>query len=396
MKEVKNIALIVHGTERWIAGVIYFEHLVSALHHSHPEIKINLLIGPRGDLKYLSKVTLNAISGYHYYSFYKTMPLWKKALSVVWCFFRNRPVQSIERIIEDTQTSFVYPNNYFLEFDIPSAAWIPDFQHKLYPEYFKGKQLVVREKLIKKLIHGSKNLVVSSNDALKHMETFYSGRKERTYVLPFSCYIEKSILQADAGNYVKKYELPDKYLIFSSQLWKHKNHLNLLKALKIVIDQGQKGVFLVLTGKMTDLRDTGYSEVISNFIKDNDLSVHVKILGLIPRFDQLQLLRYSACIIQPSYFEGWSAMIEDARSLGKKILVSDIPVHREQNPADSHFFNPSKPEELASLITTLWPQLSGGSDPESEKLAFEENGRMVKGFGEHFLEIAAMCANGNS
>ncbi len=44
----------------------------------------------------------------------------------------------------------------------------------------------------------------------------------------------------------------------------------------------------------------------------------------------MALLRGAAAVLQPSRFEGWSTIIEDAKSLGKPIVASDIAVHREQ------------------------------------------------------------------
>jgi hypothetical protein len=37
-------------------------------------------------------------------------------------------------------------------------------------------------------------------------------------------------------------------------------------------------------------------------------------------------------------FEGWSTVIEDARGFGRPLIVSDIPVDREQADSDTIFF----------------------------------------------------------
>lgn len=44
------------------------------------------------------------------------------------------------------------------------------------------------------------------------------------------------------------------------------------------------------------------------------------------------LMKHAIAIINPSLFEGGSTTVEEAKSLLKVIILSGIPVHREQNP----------------------------------------------------------------
>ena len=46
-------------------------------------------------------------------------------------------------------------------------------------------------------------------------------------------------------------------------------------------------------------------------------------------------------LINPSKSEGWSSTVEQAKSMGKLVLLSNLPVHKEQNPSRSFFFNPN-------------------------------------------------------
>jgi hypothetical protein len=59
---------------------------------------------------------------------------------------------------------------------------------------------------------------------------------------------------------------------------------------------------------------------------------------------------HSIAIINPSYFEGWSTTVEEAKILDLKILLSDISVHREQNPEKAEYFSPDDPQKLADLL----------------------------------------------
>ena len=49
---------------------------------------------------------------------------------------------------------------------------------------------------------------------------------------------------------------------------------------------------------------------------------------------------HSVAVIQPSKFEGRSSTVEQAKSMGKKILLSNIGIHKEQNPLRGKYFHP--------------------------------------------------------
>jgi glycosyltransferase involved in cell wall biosynthesis len=74
------------------------------------------------------------------------------------------------------------------------------------------------------------------------------------------------------------------------------------------------------------------------------------VLGFIDRTEQLVIMKNSEYVIQPSLFEGWGTVVEDAKVLDKTILLSDIPVHREQMNEKCILFDPYDPVELAELI----------------------------------------------
>ena len=82
-------------------------------------------------------------------------------------------------------------------------------------------------------------------------------------------------------------------------------------------------------------------------------------MGVIPREHQLGLMKHSLAVIQPSKFEGWSTVVEDAKSLQKQILLSNIPVHVEQMGDSAYYFEPDSAEQLKTLmrgfLTTTLP-----------------------------------------
>jgi len=135
-------------------------------------------------------------------------------------------------------------------------------------------------------------------------------------------------------------------------------------------------------------RKPDYIDIVLQNLSTYGLANQVYLLGLIPRIDQIQLMRRSLAVIQPSLFEGWSTVVEDARCLGKKMILSDFPVHIEQDPPDSVFFDRHSPQQLANLIGEWSEKLSNGINLKEESIAQRKNKEDVKKFGYRFLEIA--------
>ena len=101
---------------------------------------------------------------------------------------------------------------------------------------------------------------------------------------------------------------------------------------------------------MKDSRRPGHFEEFMRRATEMGCAEEFKVLGLVSYADLIGLMRYSTALINPSLFEGWSTTVEEAKSLGKTIILSDIPVHREQAPDNGRFFDPGSPTQLADRM----------------------------------------------
>lgn len=281
----------------------------------------------------------------------------------------RKPV-SLTNVVLQNQISCLLPCQSSLgqSFPVPWVGWIPDFQHLRCPEYFSEEEIQVRNTRFQSLIDDATLTVVSSQDAKNDLLTSFRADPEKICIYSFSTHMEPEWLLPDPAQFTRQLKLPEKYVMFPSQFWKHKNHLNLFSAIKQVKRQ-HSDIALVLTGNENDFRHPEYAMQIKAELTSPELRDHVFWLGLLARTEQIQVMRRAAAIIQPSYFEGWSMLVEDCRALGKPIILSDIPVHREQSPTDATFFNPTDIQQLANILADRWPQLSPGPDRLKEKSA---------------------------
>ena len=123
------------------------------------------------------------------------------------------------------------------------------------------------------------------------------------------------------------------------------------------------------------------------FVAEHRLESQIRILGFLDRNAQIQLYRGAAAVLQPSLFEGRSTSIEEARGLGKRLIVSDISPHREQCGEDARYFEKDSAEDLARAIETLWPELPDGYDPIAEAAGRRDAAKRTERFGQSLVAL---------
>jgi len=160
-----------------------------------------------------------------------------------------------------------------------------------------------------------------------------------------------------------------------------------LRAVKLLKDRGVD-VLVVCTGNLEDYRiGSGYIDGLSQFIEANGLDSHVKILGLIDYSDVLSMMRSSIAVLNPSRFEGWSSSVEEAKSMGKTVVLSRIAVHIEQSPPNARYFDPDDAVGLSEVLAHLWAAPADASQDEAERVARDALKARTVEFGKAYLDL---------
>jgi len=374
-----HIGLVAVGGANWMGGANYVRNLAEAIRVASPSTKISYIVGEplANDWTDVAPRTLVA----------------KKPGLI--CQLTTG-ARSMSAALAKAGIEFAYPftydNDYNLGIGWPMqpqmgssrwAGWVPDFQHRHLPELFSKEELKWRDDCIGHLVEEAPTVVFSSESAVADFAQFHPEHRDKAQVLRFA--VPPPLLNDDAPARPGE---PERFLLVCNQFWKHKNHLVIFDALRILRGRGVRPTILC-TGKLDDYRDSGYAEVVRAALAKDEIAAQVRLLGLIPRHDQIRLMRRAIAIIQPSLFEGWSTVVEDARALGRPTLLSDIPVHREQNPPGARFFGPSSPEALADLLAEAWKDWSAGPDDAGESVALAQAQTRLVLVGRRFLEIAS-------
>jgi len=270
-----------------------------------------------------------------------------------------RPVREdfLRDVISRHRIDLLFPLPGVEAEDIPGVGWIADFQHRYLPAFFSQEEYQIREKTLK-LTAGLREVLVSSEVCRSHFREIYPQSRAHLSVWRFCTQISDAMFALDSESVRIRYHLPDTFFLVSNQFWRHKDHGLVLEALDRL---GAKGLtpVVVFTGALSDGRGTGHIDGLLQAIQERGLHEQVRILGFLSRADQIALMRRALAVIQPSRFEGWSTVVEDCRSLGQRLVLSDLAVHREQDPPAASFFPVGDAAALAEGIAAIAAEPAG-------------------------------------
>ena len=126
-----------------------------------------------------------------------------------------------------------------------------------------------------------------------------------------------------------------------------------------------KVIHMAITGKFPKASDSPYLAELHQLINENGLREQISLLGVIPRTEQLLIMKHARAVVQPSLFEGWSTVIEDAKSLQVPVIAAALPVNKEQLGDRGSYFDPLDAGQLGSLLMS-YPEREPGSEPYAE------------------------------
>lgn len=232
--------------------------------------------------------------------------------------------------------------------------WIPDFQHRTLPEFFQPAELERKIENDQNMAMSGNPMVLSSQDAKNDLDRFYPKHTCQVSVVHFVSYIEPELRRVtpELMRHVREtFGLAKKYIYLPNQFWKHKNHIVAVRAIEQLRKRNELLNYdFVFTGNLEDYRNPDYIGQLKAIMEAAEVKDCIRLLGFVERTEQLCIMKQAEFIVQPSLCEGWGTVLEDAKVLDKTVLLSDIPVHREQKNEKCVLFDPHNPEELADLI----------------------------------------------
>lgn len=193
----------------------------------------------------------------------------------------------------------------------------------------------------------------------------------------------------DKSSVLKKYSIPDKYIIFVSRWEEYKGIPALLKAFKI-LKQKQPGLGLVICGR-ADSDDSPMAKLIAS-AQENDRNIITP--GFVKDEELAVLYSCASAYVHPSWYEGFGIMILEAFASGVPVVASNVSSLPEVVGDAGLLVDPHNPEDIAQNILKI---LTDDSLAQSLRLRGLERVKQYswRKMAEQTLEIYTQVLSGS-
>jgi len=215
------------------------------------------------------------------------------------------------------------------------VATVHDLIHIAYPEGASGRLAPVYMRfMMKRILKSAKAVICVSQATKSEIENRFHQKKINMEVIYEG--VDEVFGRIEDKNYLdqirKKYNLPDKFLLYVGSIRRHKNIKVLLNAFGD-FRRKNAGVSLVMVGRSSQGIDTIGEGVIylGELASDKELAA---------------IYNLASCLFNLSLYEGFGLTILEAQKCGLPIVCSDIPVHREIGGKGALFAEPSYVDQV--------------------------------------------------
>jgi len=331
---------------------VYTRELIRALAHVDSQNQYTLLVRPEN----INLFAKDAESSFNVALCQLPAPLPFPLRTARWVGRRmlQRPpfAQMVASQIEKVGLDLVhYPATtiYPLTLNVPCVLTFWDMQHEFYPQFFPQKVLHERARTFRPSAKKAIRVIAPSRHTRQTLQEKYKLSAERITVIPPAA---GSIFRSpiDSGEIVKvksKYHLPDRFLFYPANPWPHKNHISLLKALKILKNEFRTTCPLVLTGALQGQHNVNLEQELRKYPEIADFVIQ---LGYVPVSDLPALYAAAELLVFPSLFEGFGLPILEAMACACPVVCSGMTSLPELVGEAALLFDPCDPRDIAQAI----------------------------------------------
>jgi glycosyltransferase involved in cell wall biosynthesis len=175
------------------------------------------------------------------------------------------------------------------------------------------------------------------------------------------------------------------YFFCPAQLWPHKNHVTLLRALALMPVPGDQSrrPHLVFTGT-----DKGNQAYLESVVAELGLGERVHFAGFVSRAELKGLYQQATALAFPSLLGPNNLPPQEAAVLGCPMILSDLPGHREQMGAGARYAGACD----AAAWATEMQQLLGSPDLARALVALAREAVAPYGLGAYAAGLNGIVA----
>jgi glycosyltransferase involved in cell wall biosynthesis len=253
----------------------------------------------------------------------------------------------------------VYLNPYFSPYlDLPFVMNVWDVAHRLtpfFPEMSLGAAWDYREAFCRERLQRASYVVCPNAVAKQEIVDFFQVPPERIRTLrhptPADALREMKAPTADVS--LAPLGITGDFLLFPAQFWPHKNHVLLLRMLRVLKAKYDYAPQLVLSGSDKPVHAAaleGNLAHVKQCARELGLEAQVIFPGFIARELLIALYRKAAALVFPPFLGPENLPPLEAFALGCPVIASEIAGAREQFGDAAVLLDPKSPEAWADAV----------------------------------------------
>ena len=235
--------------------------------------------------------------------------------------------------------------------EIPYVTTVWDVQHLThpwFPEVSENWTWDHRELFLRRHLRRATSIIVGTQVGRDELVQYYGVPGEHIAILPHPT---PGFALRAAGETVTRTppaNIPKDYIFYPAQFWPHKNHVNLLKALRLLVDADPETPTLVLAGS-----DKGNRAYVESCAADLGIAHKVLFLGFVPTEDLIGLYENARALVYPSFSGPENLPPLEAFALGCPAIVASYRGAEEQLGDAAVLFDPADPAAMADAIARI-------------------------------------------
>ena len=229
----------------------------------------------------------------------------------------------------------------------PTVTTIHDLQHRDMPALFSPAERAYRRWAYDGAARRADLVVTPSEHARGRIIELLGVEPTRVRVIPHGIDHNRFTPEPGPGDadLRARLRLPERFVFYPANLWPHKNHERLVKALAAISD---RDLHLVLTGA-----DYGRFRALEATARKAGVAERVHHLGYIAESDVPPLLRAAEALVFPSLYEGFGSPPLEAMACGCPVASSTRASLAEVVNGAALTFDPESVEAIAAAIERI-------------------------------------------
>ncbi|MCM8901690.1 glycosyltransferase family 4 protein [Caldicoprobacter algeriensis] len=229
-------------------------------------------------------------------------------------------------------------------------ATIHDVVHVAHPEFFKPEVVMSFKFFLREALRKSDVILTVSNFSKSEIIKYGKIMGERIHVVYPACntkiYNSENVSYEDMLSVRRKYNLPDRFLLYVGNIKPHKNLARLLQAFDRIDDET---LYLVVIGNKEGFV-TGDKSINHIELRKRN---KVVFTGFVPDEDLPKFYKMAEALVFPSIYEGFGLPPLEAQACGCPVIASNVASLPEVCGDSVLYCNPYDINDIADKIELL-------------------------------------------